>query len=390
VNAFNGAIVGAGEDRTIIRPIEFRALRSTPTPFVDDPSLAQPYPVLLHFASARRVAISKLTIDFPAGMTVSSYDLPFAPGVTNALVAAVLVDSTHDAELLMTKVTIIGTDNDSFFGSNVSAAVRFEGQIREVGGVDETRLLQRAKLVAYDNHIRRSGFGFSVSDANKLDGLILNNEIDVRIYGVFSADLGSSKLGTVHNHIRGEFEGVFVAQDVRPPETPSDYLVAHNEISVNENAGSIGGAVAYDGVGVFDYAGLPESIKANVTIWDNDIRLGDHLVTAGITVSSEGSGNVRVIGNRIRGTPTDSGVYVDLSRGAFVAGNDLRDINPPSGDVHLFPSSHDCSVFEPGDTVLNEGTNNHVIGEIIMSPTATGRASSLAASRQRFSHRVRP
>jgi hypothetical protein len=64
---FNGAISGRGEVRTIIRPVAHRPLRSAPLPFIDEPTLAQPYPVLLHFANNGKVVISGITLEFPSG-----------------------------------------------------------------------------------------------------------------------------------------------------------------------------------------------------------------------------------------------------------------------------------------------------------------------------------
>ena len=44
----------------------------------------------------------------------------------------------------------------------------------------------------------------------------------------------------------------------------------------------------------------------------------------------------------------------------MIAGNDLSGVNPPNSDVHLLDTARDCRVIEPGDTVFDEGTNNHV------------------------------
>lgn len=74
VRRFNGAITGRGQHRTIIRPLADRPLRSTSRPFFSEPTLAEPYPMLLHFADSRSVSIARLTLDFPSSMTVIPYD----------------------------------------------------------------------------------------------------------------------------------------------------------------------------------------------------------------------------------------------------------------------------------------------------------------------------
>ena len=147
VKGFNGSIVGRGVGRTIIKPLETRELRSTSQPFVTEPTLSQPYPILLHFANNSKVSLSRLTLDFTSAFAVQSYDLPYTAGVTNALVAAVQVDGDDKAELSMTNVSILGMENDSYFGSNVSTAVAFEGLVRTTtDGVDQTRKLQSGRV----------------------------------------------------------------------------------------------------------------------------------------------------------------------------------------------------------------------------------------------------
>ena len=60
----HGARAGVGH---IIRPLADRALRSSPAPFTVEPTLAQPYPVLLHFARNSKVSISSSRWSFPPG-----------------------------------------------------------------------------------------------------------------------------------------------------------------------------------------------------------------------------------------------------------------------------------------------------------------------------------
>lgn len=366
VKHFNGSITGRGQGRTIIRPVTNRPLRSTPTPFLQEPTLAQPYPILLHFANARKVAVSHLTLEFPPEMTVMPYDYygyadqpPLSEGITDSLLAAIQVDGVRDAQFLLTHVSIIAADNESYSFSNVFGAVHFEGQLRFIDGIDQTRRLQRGRFVAHDNRILRSGRGLWVESADHIDALLTRNEMDVRIYGVYTQDLGASQVATVRNTIRAELDGVLVAQDARPAQSPSDYFVAQNKISVNEDGRSAFGG-GNDGVAVYDYNLGSESIQDDVTILGNDIKLGTN-VFEGIAVFSDGPGSVLVVGNRVRGEPLESGVWVELSRGTFVAANDLGAIDPPMADVHLLPTTRDCRVIEPGDSFRDEGANNHVL-----------------------------
>ena len=105
---------------------------------------------------------------------------------------------------------------------------------------------------------------------------------------------------------------------------------------------------------------MGETFKSDVTILNNDITISTNPVLNGIEVSGDGKGDVRVIGNRISGAPLNAGVSVDLSDGTFIRGNDLRGIDPPNGDVHLTATARNCRVTEPGDNVVDEGTDNQV------------------------------
>jgi hypothetical protein len=372
VKGFSGSITGRGQGRTIIKPLAFRPLRSSPTPWVDEPTLAQPYPVLLHFANDSKVSISKLTIDVPADMRVMPYETPY-PGssgevTTEALSTAILVDGVRNAELVMSHVTIIGVDNETFEGSNLSSAVRFEGQIRFQNGVDRTRKLQRGRIVALDNRIQRTGFGIQALDGDRVEGLFVRNRMDTRIYAISLFDLGASKLAVVGNTIDSELAPVFIGQtpELRPTAA-SDFLVAQNWLRVNATgkAEALDPEGGYGGVVVFDFGGYSDPIEteqfqSDVTIWANDIVIPETLVKRGLDISGDGSGDFRVIGNRIRGAPFESGIHVELSRGTYIAGNDLRGVAPPDNDIFLTDTTRNVRVIEPGDTVTDDGTDNLV------------------------------
>jgi hypothetical protein len=368
---FRGSIRGRGVHRTVIRPLAHQALRSAALPFITEPTLAEPYPILLHFADNSKVDISDLSLEFPAGMTVTPYEVPY-PGeggtlITTSLVAAILVDGDRDAELTATRLRIIGTDNDTYDGSNISSAIRFEGQVRYSEGIQTTRKLARGRLSVDDVRIQRSGFGIQALDANHIEGLIIGNRIDARIYAVSLLDLGASKLAVLDNSIDAELDGIVVFQSADlAPKAPSDFLIAKNKIRVNETGGALDPAGGYGGISVLDFSAysdpiIPETIKSDITIFGNDIQVADNPVKDGIDVSGDGSGKISVVGNRIRGTPFDSGIFVDLSRGTFIAGNDLRTLDPPNRDIHLTSTANHCRVIQPGSTVLDEGSNNQVI-----------------------------
>jgi hypothetical protein len=387
VKGFTGSITGSGESQTIIRPLAGRPLRSTSQPFFSEPTLANPYPVLMHFADGGRVSLSRFTLDFPSSMRVMPYDfyLSGETGITTALIAAILVDGERKADFEIAHVTLRGRDTGVVYGSNLMGGVRFEGQIRFNGDTDVTRKLQHGSFVAHHNTILRTGNGLSVEDTNNTFALLTNNELDTRIYPIIFTNLSASAVGAVRNIIRGELEGIFVAQTTdRPPQKRSDYLLAQNTINVNENDNNLDpDGLGYDGIGVFDFAAYEtpprgETFLANVVIWDNDVTVRDERVLAGFTVSGDGPGSVSVIGNRVYGTPRDAGVFVDLSRGTFVTRNKFTALGSDVPAVLLTETTHSCRVIQPRNDVVNLGTDNYVVSA--PSPTSERARASASAN----------
>jgi hypothetical protein len=287
---------------------------------------------------------------------------------TQGLAAAILVDGDRNAELAMSWLTFIGVDNDTYDGSNLSSAARFEGRVRYSGGVNQTQVMQGGRLVVQDNRIQRSGFGIQALSVNHLEALVADNTMDTRIYPVVFQDLGASNVAALRNTIDAELSGINVFQTPDgAPKKPSTFLIAENKVRVNETGGALaldptGG---YAGISVVDFSAFSdpvvgETFKSDITVVNNDIKIGQDPVMTAIDVSGDGKGVVRIIGNRISGAPYDSAIFVDLSRGTIIKGNALRGVNPPNGDVHLTATARNCRVIEPGDTILDEGTDNSV------------------------------
>jgi hypothetical protein len=305
-------------------------------------------------------------------MTVSAYTVPYYdPSVvfTQTLAAAILVDGDRGAELELRQVTITGVHNDSFDGSNLSSGVRFEGRTRYIGGVNQQQIMEGGRLEISDSRIRGTGFGVQTLWGNRLNVRVTDNTLDARIYALDFVDLGASKVSVMRNTIDAELDGVvvFLQNADLAPLSPSRFTIAQNHVRVNASGGAVeldptGG---YAGISVFDFAALSDppagyTFTSDIAILNNDIEIGVAPVKNGIDVSGDGDGDIRVTGNRIRGTPYDSGIFVDLSDGTVVRGNDLRGVEAGVGDVHLTSTTTNVVVVEPGDTVIDEGTNNEV------------------------------
>jgi hypothetical protein len=389
VSGFNGKISGHGKDLTTIRAIP--KTRNGPLPFDEEPTLESPYPVLLHFADNSKVAISNLTVDVPAGTTTDPYTQVVFPDwiTTNALIAAIVVDGDGEAALDVQHVKVIGADDNTAPNfSTITAAVVFRGNVRVSLESDRSEKLTYGRFTASDNEIVRTGVGFWLADADNVDAAAVTNNVNARTYGVLTEDLGASRFSVVLNDIAAELEGVLLTRSRRPSEYPTDYSVGLNRIQVNEFGLAPFEIVgpSYDGIGVYDWAELPETINFNASIWANEIRVGK-TTFAGLSVFSQGTGVIEMIGNCIWGEPAiDASIVVDASRGTLVAHNDLSNNAKELLDVRLGLDSRDVRVYEKYDTVLDEGTNNTVVGKLVPPPAAPVEALSVSVGRHRPRH----
>ncbi len=389
VSGFNGRISGHGRDLTTIRAIP--KTRNGPLPFDEEPTLESPYPVLLHFADNSKVAISNLTIDVPLGTTTDPYTQEVFPDfiTTNALIAAVVVDGDGEATLDVQHVKVVGADDNTAPNfSTITAAVIFRGEVRISAESDRSRKLTYGRLTASDNEFFHTGVGLWAADADNVDAAVVTNHLDVRTYGILTEDLGASRFSALLNHIAAGLEGVLLSQNKRPSELPTDYSIGLNRVHVNEFGTAPFDIVgpSYDGIGVYDWSEQAETFNVNASIWANEIQVG---VTtfAGIGIFSEGIGNVEVIGNCIWGQAAiDASVVVDQSRGTLVAHNDLNNNPKKLIDVRLGLDSRDVRVYEKYDTVVDEGTNNTVVGKLVPPPPAPVDAQSVSAGSRRTRH----
>lgn len=364
---FNGTIKGDGAHRTVIKPIEYRPLRSTPTVFIDEPTREQPYPILMHFADGGRIKMVDLSIEVPSGTRIMPFQLAengsLSEPTDNALLAAVMVDGgANPAELRMGNVRIVGgVVPEAPMGSSLFNALRFEGQLRDDAGNDVSRKLQGGKLVIHRSQFLGAGLGVAIRDANNIDALVVASHFDSRLYGIWYTDLGDSRVSFIGNNIASELIGIGLTRAGRPPESASRALVALNRIVINENGTSMEGT-GFDGIAVLDFFAEPESPSFNddVEIYANNIALGQD-VYDGIYIANDAQGHVRVHHNRITGTAIDAGLVGIAGIGTRFFQNDLGGLTAETLDVHLYPDTSNMRVRQIGADVLDEGTDNIVI-----------------------------
>jgi hypothetical protein len=348
VHGFRGAIRGAGRGRTILEPVAGRALRSTPDPFVRDPTPAQPWPVFLHFAGGGDITLTGFTLRFPAGMRVTPYVV--GEPVEDALLSAIMVDGTGHARLEVRHVEVLGARHDrpSSFGSNVMNAIRFEGQIRIVEGASIATPLAAGEFVAHDTVLRDTGLGFALRDVTRVNAVIANNIVSgARLIGVFLTDMGDSHVLVADNDVRSELIGLQILRGFRAPTQPSSFDVVGNRITV-DGAQSLFGPG--DGVIVADLT--PEGAINRVHVRRNRIHVANGVFDAVYVYGDRRK--VLVARNVLSGQALDAGITVAESEGTRTFHNDFSQFDGGVADVWLLPSSRRCRVTEPGAVVVDE------------------------------------
>jgi hypothetical protein len=361
VRDFNGRIRGQGQGNTIIRPRSDAPLRSTARPFLKDPTRAEPYPVLLHFADGGDVELADLTVEFPEDMQVAPWGLPY--GLPNKLYAGIMMDGGRDdeAHLSLARLAIVAPRSPEF-GSNVYAAVRFEGQNRatnEYDAVGRATPIARGELKAHDVSINGSLVGFAVHDVSRSQVELFDNDIqNVLTAGIQLADLSQSSAAVRNNHIAVASTGIEITRGSRLnggveqfSKKPSTYVVSQNTVNVETGDG----LVFIDSLRFFGY---PGSGIDTVLMRDNDVVLEAGAIQAVIVIGDDS--HVTVASNDLWGPSAFGGIYIDEARGTRVRSNTFHGFTPSAPDVTLTPGTSECWIDEPSATVLDDGVDNHV------------------------------
>jgi len=357
VRNFNGKITGQGAGKTIIKPVTDRPLRSADIVFQNDPTLDEPYPILMHFADGGNIDLTDFTLDFPSDMKVEPYVTFDVPDQTihDALLSAIMADgTTNPAQLSVSGLEINAAANDALFpfGSNLLNAIRFEGQHRPQGITP----LSSGKFSAQNTQINGGGLGFALRDINGVDAKIVNNtSINNRLISVFLTDMGDSKAKVFNNVLSCEFEAVQIIRGFRDPapSAPSDFNISNNTLTV-DSANSLfgpGDDIVYGDL-------TAQGGISNVVIKENTITMVNE-VFEGVYVFGDVN-KTKVKRNAVSGPAIDAGITLDGSNGSMTRENIFEGLQPQLADVWLTNTTSNCDVKEPGASVLDEGTNNHV------------------------------
>jgi hypothetical protein len=369
VSNFHGEIRGQGAGVTIVQPLLGRYLRPSLRPFDAPPTLSAPYPSLLHFADGGDIALVNLTLDFPSSMRMLGWYQHF----WSTMLSAVLVDGgmDHRARLQMTDVEVLASPHCGIFRfrSNVMAAVLFGGRqayFPVLASVQPQRL-GGGTFIARRTFIRDTGIGFAVHEAEHLDVLIVDNDIQhTRRNAVSLFDLGGSRVRVLDNRIAAEgtiinnYRGFLEMDPLRAPLStePSNFLIARNSIALT-GRGSFGA----DPIVTVDWLGFAAEEKPNAGIDTWSIRNNDIVLDVagrGITVLGD-RGHALVTHNRVWGGAGMDGVIVESSVGTRTNRNTFFDFPSDQPTVVLGVFARQCRVIEPASVVLDNGQDDYVV-----------------------------
>jgi hypothetical protein len=357
VQNFRGRITGQGAGQTVIRPVTDRPLRSADHVFMNEPTLDEPYPVLLHFHDGGEIRLSDFTLEFPPSMEVEPYDTGSPNVIEDALLSAIMADGGKTtARLSVSGLEIIAAPRDELvpFGSNLLNAIRFEGQLL----FSAPTRLANGEFKADDTRIQGAGLGFALRDVDSVKATIVDNEVvNARLVAIFLTDMGDSQIKVTGNRVSCELVGVQIARGfglTTVSENPSRFHIAENDIVIDEFGTSLFGPG--DGIAFLDVTGLGGIDSVKIT--DNSILLGAEPFD-GVFILGDQQ-NVHVKKNKISGSALDAGISIWESTGTRTSHNQFDDLQAGLADVWLTDTTSDCIIKEPDATILDEGSNNDV------------------------------
>jgi len=196
--------------------------------------------------------------------------------------------------------------------------------------------------------------------------------------GVLSGDADNSVLEDSYNNVQtvtnAEWAGVVIMQGIlHMPQKPTQFIIQNNTIT----------AIGYyqDGIYLFDNGVASGTGKrANLIATNNTIQMsGDELGPAFSAVQLDSTEGVLILNNRITGAAENGIGSWSGTQSAFVGNNLSQFTADPAGglgDIYLDPTTTNDLVVcaEPSDTVVNQGTNNVLIG--CQDPAATAASAT--------------
>ncbi|MGC2468089.1 MAG: hypothetical protein WA517_23060 [Candidatus Acidiferrum sp.] len=379
---FRGTFKGMGKDRTIIE-----ALPNLPVVLLDPVTGGEcapntttcPWPSLIIFVDGN-IHISDLSIHItaPPGTATAGW-AAFGLAVTS-LLDGLRFMGQHPTDVSIDRISIEGLPDDSptSFGIQIGLPVGFNvvNEIIYTGELPRSSTPFDYYFLSGSLTVRNSTFRTAIDGVSQ-DGFLQSSRITMggspttgnhfeNLYvGMDLEGSESSTFDISYNVSSGIYASMWVIpwQPVFVPSSPSRYLIHDNKFSTT--------APNAQAVSLQDN---PANPWIHAMIWNNTIEPQDSL-SDGIDVYN--TKETLIWNDTITGSGYDA-IGLHGSTLSTVIGNNLSGFTPDTSvglaDIYLDPSTtHDLVVCsDPSDTVLNQGSNNFVVG--CQQPEATQAA----------------
>ncbi|MCB0665061.1 MAG: right-handed parallel beta-helix repeat-containing protein [Saprospiraceae bacterium] len=372
VTGFDGYLVGAGMEKTIIEPygdISFPMDQD----FLEYASEENPYAFLLSF-SGGGVHLSQMTIRMPENITAS---FSAFGDVYTALGGLVLITGERISSFI-DHVKFQG-DAGNFpapGGKNVINGCYIEASINHPNGASGKHKIQSC---VFDNIYSGAVVGPAGFMDYTLGGAPQHGNLFTNVYlGIELTDVPGSRLEITHNTI---IEPVLDAINWQhgifgPPQAPSQLLFSENNIEI---AGSPTAGFFRD---LVKLRGGTATMKLNY--YSNHIKMTNTDVTG---VAVLGLDHTNVVQNSFSGTGY-TGIYLNAASFCRISNNRMRQLTPSFASIWLRPAtSKNYITAGETDIVVDEGTDNTIIGTTPQKMQATpdqDRAADRTLSEHRF------
>lgn len=396
---FQGTFKGMGKDITAIEALPYLPVT------LDNSTLCQPntttclWPTLMIFVDGD-ISISDLSVHMTATDGTATALAPGSGAATYIEAGIRLMGQYSTTNVHIDRLEEEGRpDSTSPYGFNVTNGIIYTGELNSgsanprpfpcgaAGGlyflsgsytVRNSSFKMMFDGVSQDGCVRSSHvvIGGSPSTGNSFENLSVGMDLE-------SAE--NSDFEISYNVSSGIGNSMWVIpwdESIFQPSKPSRYLIHDNKFFTTGTSSIVG-----DVAGILLYNDTPNNPWIDAVIWNNNIQLQDNPADGIDAVYTKGS---MILNNTVTGSGWDAiGLYGSTS-GALMLNNVSGFAPDPStgstAEIYLDPGTSRDLVVCAGstDTVLNQGTNNVVIGCQQLAP-AEGTVKSInpAASKPR-------
>ena len=357
---FHGAIQGRGAKLTTIEALPGLAVTQAQLYFMNPPSAAEPYPVLISFWSSD-VAAADMTLRVSAFQPTTGW--------------------WWDVGVMRTSLDGLITVNGPQSGTASFDRIVFQGGPGETDGMNlDNGPMVGDSVVASNIRVRNcrfiaAGRGYTFADLTSARIVVggapwFGNTFEQGSMGGMFLDLYDSTVEESFNRIvkPAPQYGAGINVYTMSPQPGKQSLVFLHDNAIDVDGDWI------DGIDLVDYGHFDGLKTLQAMVWNNVVRHGTGEGMVGVV--SFGTDGAVIAGNQISGAPAD-GINILRSVSNLILANDLRGLHATHAPIWIQPTSGRCTVYGDASTlVLDQGTDDTLIG---VTPMTLAASASKAA-----------